>query len=425
MATPAMSPHDELNVYQSAEARFEVAAKKLGLEEGVYRFMRFPNKEITVYIPVILDNGHMEVFIGYRVHHSIVRGPSKGGIRFSPDVTLDEVRALASEMTWKCAVVNIPFGGAKGGIICDPTKLSPGELERITRRYTAELSEWFGPERDVPAPDLGTNQQTMAWVMDTYSMHVRRTTTSVVTGKPVEMGGSLGRADATGRGVMFACDKALAKFGLARGNTRVIVQGFGNVGSTAARLMHEAGYKIVGVADIYGGLYNENGFDVPKLVDWVHRQKHPLPTFPGGGAHFTAQEVLFQPCDIAIPAATENQITSENAHRLQARILCEGANSPTTAMADAEVDGKGIFVIPDILANAGGVTVSYFEWVQDRQGFFWRENEVNERLKDILERSFDEVVQYAENHGVNNRIAAYMLAIDRVAFVLKLRGIYA
>src|ERR1700733_3681161 len=269
MATPAMSPHDELNVYQSAEARFEIAAKKLGVEEGVYRFMRYPNKEITVYIPVMLDNGHLEVFIGYRVHHSLVRGPSKGGIRFSPEVTLDEVRALASEMTWKCAVVNIPFGGAKGGIICDPTKLSTGELERITRRYTAELSEWFGPERDVPAPDLGTNQQTMAWVMDTYSMHVRRTTTSVVTGKPVEMGGSLGRADATGRGVMFACDKALAKFGLARGNTRVIVQGFGNVGSTAARLMHEAGYKIVGVADIAGGVFNPHGLDIPALLNHV------------------------------------------------------------------------------------------------------------------------------------------------------------
>jgi glutamate dehydrogenase (NAD(P)+) len=425
MATPAMSPHDELNVYQSAEARFEVAAKKLGLEEGVYRFMRFPNKEITVYIPVMLDNGHLEVFIGYRVHHSTVRGPGKGGIRFSPEVTLDEVRALASEMTWKCSVVNIPFGGAKGGIICDPTKLSQGELERITRRYTAELSEWFGPERDVPAPDLGTNQQTMAWIMDTYSMHVRHTTTSVVTGKPVEMGGSEGRREATGRGLMIACDKALAKFGLDREKTRVIVQGFGNVGSTAASLLHEAGYKIVGLADIHGGLYNESGFDVPKVIDWVFRQQRSLPDFPAGGTRLSAQEVLFQPCDIAIPAAIENQITTENAHRLQCRILCEGANGPTTAMADEEVDRKDIFVIPDILANAGGVTVSYFEWVQDRQGFFWRESEVNERLKDILERSFDEVVRYSESHGVNNRIAAYMLAIDRVAFVLKLRGIYA
>jgi glutamate dehydrogenase (NAD(P)+) len=420
-----LSPHSELNVYQSAEARFEAAAKMLGLEQGLYRYMRYPNKEITVYIPVMLDSGQMEVFIGYRVHHSIVRGPCKGGLRFAPDVTLDEVRALASEMTWKCAVVNIPFGGAKGGVICDPSKLSAGELERITRRYTAELSEWFGPERDVPAPDLGTNEQTMAWMMDTYSMHVRRTTTAVVTGKPVDMGGSHGRREATGRGLLLVCDKALAKFGLQRERTRVIVQGFGNVGSMAAALMHQAGYKIVGVADIHGGLYNENGFDVPKLAEWVHQQRRPLPDFPGGGARMTAQEVLFQPCDIVVPAAVENQITSENARRLQARILCEGANSPTTAYADAELDRRGIFVIPDILANAGGVTVSYFEWVQDRQGLFWRESEVNERLKDIMEHSFDEVIRYAETRGVNNRIAAYMLAIDRVAFVLKLRGIYA
>jgi glutamate dehydrogenase (NAD(P)+) len=425
MSTPAMSPHNELNVYESAEARFELASKKLGLEEGVYRYLRYPNKEITVYIPVTLDSGHLEVFIGYRVHHSLVRGPCKGGIRYAPDVTLDEVRALASWMTWKCAVVNIPFGGAKGGVICDPARLSMGELERITRRYTAELSEWFGPERDVPAPDLGTNEQTMAWVMDTYSMHVRHTTTSVVTGKPVDMGGSQGRREATGRGVMLVCDKALSKFGMQRGNTRVIVQGFGNVGSTAASLMYQAGYKIVGVADVHGGLYNESGFDVSKLEDWVHHRQQPLPDFPGGGARMSAQDVLFQPCDIVVPAAVENQITSENAHRVQARILCEGANGPTTAMADETLDRKGIFVLPDVLANAGGVTVSYFEWVQDRQGLFWRESEVNERLKDVMEHSFDQVVRYSETHGVNNRIAAYMLAIDRVAFVLRLRGMYA
>ena len=415
----------EMNVYASAEARFETAAKKLSLDEGVYRFMRYPNKEITVYIPVMRDNGHLEVFIGYRVHHSLVRGPCKGGIRFSPNVTLDEVRALASEMTWKCAVVNIPFGGAKGGVICDPEKLSRGELERITRRYTSELIEWFGPDRDVPAPDLGTNEQTMAWIMDTYSMHVRRTTTEVVTGKPVEMGGSQGRRGATGRGLMLVCDKALAKFGMKREATRVVIQGFGNVGSMAATYMSQAGYKIVGVSDIHGGLYNEKGFDIARVVDWVHVQRKPLPEFPGGGARLQTDEMLFQPCDIAIPAAIENQITSANAGRLQARILCEGANGPTTSFADDEIDRKGIFVIPDILANAGGVTVSYFEWVQDRQGFYWREDEVNERLKDIMERSFDEVVRYSERHGVNNRVAAYMLAIDRVAFVLKLRGIYA
>jgi glutamate dehydrogenase (NAD(P)+) len=423
MAT--FSPHDELNVYQAAAARFEAAAKMLGLEEGLYRFMRYPNKEITVYIPVMLDNGKLEVFTGYRVHHSIVRGPCKGGIRFAPDVTLDEIRALASEMTWKCAVVNIPFGGAKGGVICDPSKLSAGELERITRRYTAELSEWFGPERDVPAPDLGTNEQTMAWVMDTYSMHQRRTVTSVVTGKPVEMGGSRGRREATGRGLLLNCERALPRLGLSRERTRVIVQGFGNVGSVAASLMHAAGYRIVGVADIHGGLYNEKGFDIPKVEAWVHQQGRPLSEFPDGGARMTAQEVLFQPCEIVVPAAVENQITRQNAARIQARILCEGANGPTTAYADEELDRKGVFVIPDILANAGGVTVSYFEWVQDRQGFFWRESEVLQRLQDVMEHSFDEVVRYAETHRVSNRIAAYMLAIDRVAFVLKLRGIYA
>jgi glutamate dehydrogenase (NAD(P)+) len=416
---------NEFNVYESAEARFEIAAKKLGLEEGLYKYLKYPNKEITVYIPVAMDSGHLEVFVGYRVHHSIVRGPGKGGIRFAPDVTLDEVRALAAWMTWKCAVVNIPFGGAKGGVICDPSKLSLGEIERITRRYTAELSEWIGPERDVPAPDLGTNEQTMAWVMDTYSMHVRHTTTAVVTGKPLDLGGSLGRKEATGRGCQIVCDKALAKLGLRRETTRVIIQGFGNVGSMSALLLDRAGYRIVGVADVHGALYNENGFDIPALIDWVYVQRKPLPEFSAGGTRLSAHEVLFQPCEIALPAAVENQITSENANRLQARILCEGANGPSTALADEILEKKGVFVIPDILANAGGVTVSYFEWVQDRQGFFWRESEVNERLRDVMEHSFDEVVRYAETHRVNNRIAAYMLAIDRVAYTIRQRGIYA
>jgi len=416
---------DELNVYRSADARFEAAAQKLGLEDGVYRYLKYPSKEITVYVPVALDNGKLEVFIGYRVLHSAVRGPGKGGIRFAPNVSIDEVRALAAWMTWKCAVVSIPFGGAKGGIICDPTKLSRSELERITRRYTAELCEWFGPERDVPAPDLGTNEQTMAWVMDTYSMHVRQATTAVVTGKPLDLGGSQGRREATGRGLMLCCNKAIHKLGMYSQNCRVIIQGFGNVGSQAALLMHEAGYKIIGIADIYGGLYNESGLDIPKIADWVYTQRKPLPDFPGGGEKTSAQEILFRPCDILVPAATENQITTENADRVDCKILCEGANGPTTSYADPIIEKKGIFVIPDILGNAGGVTVSYFEWVQDRQGFFWREREVNERLRDVMERSFDEVVHYAELHKVNNRIAAYIVAIDRVARVLKLRGIYA
>jgi len=415
----------ELNVFESAEARFEIAAKKLGLEQGVYRFLKCPEREITVYIPVALDSGKLEVFTGYRVLHSTVRGPGKGGIRFAPDVSIDEVRALAAWMTWKSAVVNIPFGGAKGGVICDPGKLSKAELERVTRRYTAALSDWLGPERDIPAPDIGTNEQTMAWVMDTYSMHVRQATTAVVTGKPLDLGGSQGRREATGRGVMICCDKALAKLKMKREGCRVIIQGFGNVGSQGALLMHAAGYKIIGSADIHGGLYNEKGIDIPKLYDWVYAQKKPLPEFPGGGEKMSAQEVLFRPTDILIPAATENQITSQNAGRVDCKILCEGANGPTTAHADAIVEKKGIFVIPDILGNAGGVTVSYFEWVQDRQGFFWRESEVNERLQDVMEQSFDQVVRYAEMHGVNNRIAAYIVAIDRVARALKLRGFYA
>jgi glutamate dehydrogenase (NAD(P)+) len=415
----------EMSVFESAEARFEIAARKLGLESGLYQYMKYPEREITVYIPVALDNGQMQIFTGYRVLHSTVRGPGKGGIRFSPDVSLDEVRALAAWMTWKCAVVNVPFGGAKGGVICDTEKLSKTELERLTRRYTAQLLDWFGPERDVPAPDIGTNEQTMAWVMDTYAMHVRTATTAVVTGKPLDLGGSQGRREATGRGLLICCDKAVAKFKMKREKTRVIVQGFGNVGSNVALLMHEAGYQIIGVADIHGGLYNESGFDIPKLYEWVYGQKKRLPDFPAGGEKVTAQELLFRPCDILLPAATENQITAANAHRVDCRILCEGANGPTTSYADAAIGQKGIFVIPDILANAGGVTVSYFEWVQDRQGFFWREREVNERLQDVMEQSFDQVVRYAETHGVDNRIAAYILAIDRVARALKLRGFYA
>jgi glutamate dehydrogenase (NAD(P)+) len=425
---PSMSTltvQNELNVYESAEARFELAARRLGLEQGIYKYLKYPSKEITLYIPAAMDDGRIEVFTGYRVLHSSVRGPGKGGIRFSPDVTLDEVRALAAWMTWKCAVVNIPFGGAKGGVICDPAKLSPLVLERITRRYTAELSEWLGPERDVPAPDIGTNDQTMAWVMDTYSMHVRQATTAVVTGKPLDLGGSRGRREATGRGCQIVANKALAVLGLKPQDCRVVVQGFGNVGSYAALLMHEAGYRIVGLADVHGALYNEKGFDVPAIFDWVHKNRKPLPDFPGGGARLPSQDVLFQPCEILLPAAIENQITSQNAHRVQARILLEGANGPTTYVADSILDQKGVFVIPDILANAGGVTVSYFEWVQDRQGFFWRESEVNERLQYFLESSFDEIVRNARAHRVNNRIAAYMVAIDRVARALTLRGIYA
>jgi glutamate dehydrogenase (NAD(P)+) len=419
----AVETEKELSVYESMAARYDVAARKLKLDDGLYRYLRTPNREIIVHIPVNMDDGRLEVFEAYRVQHSIARGPCKGGVRYSPRVTLDEIRGLAAEMTWKCAVVNIPFGGAKGGIVCDPSKLSPGELERITRRYTAEILDYIGPERDVPAPDMNTNEQTMAWIMDTYSMHVRHTVTASVTGKPLDLGGSHGRREATGRGAMIVTDQALKRFGWKREATRVIIQGFGNVGSQAARLMHEAGYKIIGVADIAGGVFNTQGLDMPKLIEYAE-QERTVKGFPGGES-IGAQEILEQDCEVLLPAATESVINSKNASKVRARILAEGANSPTTAPADDILFERGVFVIPDILANAGGVTVSYFEWVQDRQGYFWPEGMVNERLKHIMVASFSDVVQYGEKHNVNNRIAAYMLAIDRVAFSIKLRGIYA
>jgi glutamate dehydrogenase (NAD(P)+) len=357
------------------------------------------------------------------VQHSMARGPCKGGIRYSPEVTLEEVRALASWMTWKCAVVNIPFGGAKGGVICDPKKMSRGELERMTRRYASEISDIIGPEKDVPAPDMNTNEQTMAWIMDTFSMHARCTVTSVVTGKPVNIGGSRGRIEATGRGVMVACDESLRYLNMPVDGCRVIVQGFGNVGSNAVRLMREHGYKIIGVAEMDGGLYNSTGIDVHQLIEYKFRNNSIL-GFPGAES-VPAEELLVTDCDILIPAATENVITSRNAEHVKARIIVEGANGPTTAVADEILAEKRIFIVPDILANAGGVTASYFEWVQDRQGYFWKESAVNEQLETILRDSFDDVVRYAEAHNVNNRIAAYMLAIDRVAFTIRQRGIYA
>jgi len=370
-----------------------------------------------------MDDGRIEVFTGFRVQHSQARGPGKGGIRYTPDVSLDEVRALASWMTWKCAVVNIPFGGAKGGVICDPKKMSMGELERMTRRYTAEIIDFIGPEKDVPAPDVNTNEQVMAWIMDTYSMHMRQTVTSVVTGKPINIGGSRGRREATGRGVSVVCDEALKHLNMRRDGCRVIVQGFGNVGSNAAKLMQDKGYKIIGVAEYEGGLFNPHGIDVCALIEY--RQRNGSILGFKGAEFFDPIELLTTECEILIPAATENVITSRNAERIKARIVCEGANGPTTAVADEILAEKRVFVIPDILANAGGVTASYFEWVQDRQGYFWKESIVNEQLDSILSESFDDVVRYSEAHNVNNRIAAYMLAIDRVAFTIKQRGIYA
>lgn len=413
----------ETNPFESMMSRFDAAAKLLDLDPNIYRILRSPNREITVYIPTLMDNGQYEIFVGYRVQHNFARGPAKGGIRYAPDVTLDEVRALAAWMTWKCAVVNIPFGGAKGGIICDPFKMSQTELERMTRRYTAELLDFIGPERDVPAPDMNTNEQVMAWIMDTYSMHARHSVPAVVTGKPVEIGGSRGRREATGRGLLFVTNEACKKFGLSTDSTRVVVQGSGNVGGISAQLLQKEGFKIVGLSEVKGGLYNKNGIDVLKALDYL-KQNRTYERYPEAD-YLSNQDLLELDCDVLLPAATENQITTKNADRIKCKILCEGANGPTTASADNILADKGVFVIPDILANAGGVTVSYFEWVQDRMGFFWRENVVNERLQDTMVASFHEVVKYSESHNVDMRTASYMLAVDRVAYDIKLRGVYA
>ena len=413
----------EQNPFEAMHARFDLAATKLGLDQGLYRVLRTPDRELTVAIPVYMDDGTLQVFTGYRVQHSTSRGPAKGGIRFDMNVTLDEVTALAAWMTWKCAVVNIPFGGAKGGVICDPSTLSMGELERLTRRYTSAIIDTLGPDSDVPAPDVNTNERVMAWIMDTYSMHKRHTVTAVVTGKPVEMGGSQGRREATGRGCMIVTLEALKRLGMPIKGARVAVQGFGNVGSVAADLLAQQGAVVVAVSDKSGGLYNAKGFDVKDLLAWV-KEKKVLAGYSKGEV-ISNDQLLACDCDVLVPAAMENVITSKNAGSIQAKIICEGANGPTTAKADAILEQKGIFVIPDILANAGGVTVSYFEWVQDRSGYFWDEDTVNRRLERIMVTSFEEVAAMADKHAVNMRIAAYMLSIERVAAVHRLRGMYA
>jgi glutamate dehydrogenase (NAD(P)+) len=402
---------------------FDQAAKKLDLSSDLYKFMRYPSREITVYIPVLMDDGQLEVFVGYRVQHNFARGPAKGGVRFAPDVTLDEIRALAAWMTWKCAVVNIPFGGAKGGVICDPRRLSRGELERLTRRYTAQLMDVIGPERDVPAPDVNTDEQVMAWIMDTYSMHARHAVTASVTGKPVELGGSKGRKEATGRGIMIVVDQACAHLGIKQEGARVVIQGAGNVGSVSAKLLNQAGYQIVAMSDVQGGIYNPTGLDVRDVLQFYNLNK-TFKDYPGAD-RVDNKELLELECEILIPAAVEDQITSRNANEVRCKVLCEGANGPTTALADEMLHERGIFVIPDILANAGGVTVSYFEWVQDRMGYFWSERTVNHRLEEVMVNSFAEVLGYGQRYGVNMRMAAYMLAIDRVAFDTRMRGIYA
>ncbi len=403
-------------------SRFDVAAERLNLDPGLYKVLRHPERQLTVSIPIQLDSGATEVFIGHRVIYNSSRGPGKGGIRFRPDVTLDEVTALAAWMTWKCAVVNIPFGGAKGGVVCDPYSMSSGELERLTRRYTSGILDMIGPDSDVPAPDVNTNERVMAWIMDTYSMHKRHTVTSVVTGKPVIMGGSLGRREATGRGCMIVTRAALQRLGHRIDGAKVVVQGFGNVGSVAAQLMAEQGMKLIGVSDHTTGLVNPSGLDVSDLLAWVAEHR-VLEGYPHADRIANA-DLLELECEVLVPAALEGVITSKNAPRIRARVICEGANGPTSARADDILEANGVFVIPDILANAGGVTVSYFEWVQDRGGYFWDEDTVNERLEKIMDRSFQETCAMAEKHQVTLRVASYMLAIERVAAVHRLRGMY-
>jgi glutamate dehydrogenase (NAD(P)+) len=414
---------DEKNPFEAMSERFDRAAQILGLDADLYAVMRVPSREIKVYIPVRMDTGHIQVFEGYRVQHNFARGPAKGGIRYAPDVSLDEVKALSAWMTWKCAVVNVPFGGGKGGIICNPQQMSLGELERLTRRYTAELIDFIGPDKDVPAPDMNTNEQTMAWIMDTYSMHARHTVNAVVTGKPVALGGSLGRREATGRGVLIVTNEAIKRFKLRPEDTRVVVQGSGNVGGIGAELMYNQGYKVTAISDIGGGIYNANGINIPEALKYLQENK----TFDGytEADRVGNAELLEIECDVLAPCATENQITSENAARIKCKILSEGANGPTTPKADQILHDNGVFVIPDILANAGGVTVSYFEWVQDRMGYFWREDEVNQRLEEKMVASFNELSHFADKHNVDTRTAAYMLAIDRVAYDTRMRGIYA
>ncbi len=411
------------NPFEEMMSRFDDAAKRLNLEEGLYKILRMPEKQIIVSVPVQRDNGSVEVYTGYRVIYNTSRGPAKGGIRFDMQVTLEEVKALAAWMTWKCAVVNLPFGGAKGGVICDPSGMSNAEVERLTRRYTSAIIDTLGPDSDVPAPDVNTNERVMAWVMDTYSMHKRHTVTAVVTGKPIEMGGSLGRREATGRGCMFVTREALKKLKMPLKGTRVAVQGFGNVGSVAADLMSKEGMTIIAVSDKTGGIYNPKGLDIASVFAHVKANKF-LKGYKDAKA-ITNEELLTLDCDVLVPAALENVITADNAPDIKARIICEGANGPTTAAADKILNQKGVFVIPDILANAGGVTVSYFEWVQDRGGYFWDEETVNSRLEKIMVRSFEEVTTMAEKHSVDNRIGAYMLSIERVAAVHRLRGMYA
>jgi glutamate dehydrogenase (NAD(P)+) len=411
------------STFEAMLQQFDGAARILNLDPGIWKILTHPKRQIIVSCPVQMDNGEIEVFTGYRVQYNVTLGPAKGGIRYHPDVNIDEVTALAAWMTWKCAVAHIPFGGGKGGIVCDPTKMSRRELEALTRRYVAEIIDAIGPEKDVPAPDVNTNEQVMAWVMDTYSMHVGRTENAVVTGKPVELGGSLGRREATGRGVMIVTREGAKHLGLAIKGATVGVQGFGNVGSVSAYLLARLGAKIVAVTDWKGGVSNPKGLDVDKLLAHVKANKS-VDGFPGGEP-LSNDDLWGLDVDILIPAALENQITEDNAPSIKAKIVTEGANGPTTPEAHKIMHDRGIFVIPDILANSGGVTVSYFEWVQDRYGYFWEEEEVNTRLETKMIEAFDDVLQTSLRYKVDLRTAAYIVAISRVGTVTEMRGMYA
>ncbi len=422
-AVPNTTAVREVSVFGDAIAYFNEAAALLNLDPGIKAILTHPSRQIIFSIPFQRDNGGFEVFTGYRVQYNFARGPAKGGIRFHPGVTLDEVTALAFWMTWKCAVVDLPFGGGKGGVTCDPNTLSVSEIERITRRYAAELVEVIGPDKDVPAPDVGTTSAHMAWIMDTYSMHVRQNTPGVVTGKPLDIGGSRGRVEATGRGVSIVALDEMARLGIAPKGAKVIVQGFGNVGSIAAKMFADAGCTIVGISDVTGAYVNENGIDIDGAIAYA-QEHHSLDGYRGGDK-MSNQAMLEVPCDVLVPAALEKVLTVDNASRIKAKLIVEGANGPTTPEADHIFSKNGITVIPDILANAGGVTVSYFEWVQDRQGYFWKEAEVNERLKENLLDNFKVVGDIAKARGVSYRTASYMVAIDRVVRSLKARGVYA
>ena len=406
-----------------AVQQFDIAAAKLNVDANVASRLRRPDRALIVSVPIRMDDGKVQVFTGYRVQHNDVLGPFKGGVRYHPEVNLGEVSALAMWMTWKCSLVGLPLGGAKGGVTCDPVELSRQELQSMTRRYTAEILNFIGPEIDIPAPDLGTNEQVMAWVMDTFSQHKGHAVPEIVTGKPVDIGGTLGRREATGRGVVYTVIEAAKHLSIDLARCTAVVQGFGNVGSVAVKELANIGVKIIGVADRTGGFYDPKGLPVQKLLELADKY-HSLENCPYGQKISNA-EVLELKCDILVPAALEMQITKENADRLQCRILAEGANGPTTLEADAILKEKGVFLIPDILANAGGVVVSYFEWVQDLQNFFWTEQEVNQKLRDILVRAFREVLDMSQREKVDMRLAALMIGIERVERAMLWRGLYA